>query len=188
MSTHPVPDMGLDADSDRSDLRMFHGMDIWTKCAVAVLLASFVAAVFSAWAPLSDSAAGAVFVAVRVANAAVICFWGARWALRWRRTRSDAVTPMDLGPAAQWLLRVCVGIVYGLLVLAAMAGGRIVDAAPAVRLIGFGLFVTAGVAIFAMLIVENIASARQMRADDDRFKALMRELLPENGEEAPETI
>ena len=187
MSTHPAPDMGLDADPDRPDLRMFHGMDIWTKCAVAVLLAAFVAAVFSAWAPLSDSAAGAVFVAVRVANAAVICFWGARWALRWRRTRSDAVTPMELGPAAQWLLRVCVGVVYGLLVLAAVAGGGIIDAAPAVRLSGFGLFAVAGVGIIAMLIVENVASARLARADHDRFKALMKELLPENGE-APGTI
>ena len=187
MDTPSAPDMGLDVDSDRRDLRMFHGMDIWTKCAVAVLLASFVVAVFSAWAPLSDSAAGAVFVAVRVANVAVICFWGARWALRWRRTRSDAVTLMELGPAAQWLLRVCVGVVYGLLVLAAVAGGGIVDAAPAVRLSGFGLFVTAGLGIFAVLIVEHIASARQMRADHDRFKALMRELLPENGE-TPETI
>ena len=175
MNAHPV---------DQIQRRPLSERDRWSLIAFGALVAGFVAAQMAVWLPLSDSASGAVFVAVRATNAAVFGFWGARWVLRWRRTGADSISGMALSVPLQRYLRGCIATLFALLMLAAVFAGSLVSGSSPV-LVGYGLFIAAAAGAATVVLVESVASARQMRADDESLQEMLCTLMGSNGETPP---
>ena len=135
----------------------------WYLYGIGVFIAGLCATLAAVWLPISDSATDTVFAVVGAANAAVLGLWGVRWALRWRRTRTDFAASMKIGPTAQWFLRGCLMVMYGLMMTTAALVNVITDVARPVRLIGYSLFLAAGIGALSVVWFESIVTSRKMR-------------------------